>query len=123
MVNLNFTVPQQIANLNAQIQFQRQRCDSSAGRAELKIAQDNLDGLEKKLIDNSNDVSLISTEINLIRSQLNDLLNKNATLYGQIVEVQGNINSLKGQLPSIQNNLNKLYVEANRGLQIIKTSN
>lgn len=43
LVNLNFTVPQQIANINAQILFQQQRCNNAGGnQADLKAAQDVL---------------------------------------------------------------------------------
>jgi len=43
LVNLNFTVPQQIATLNAQIAAQRQRCANAGGNnGDLKGAQDGL---------------------------------------------------------------------------------
>jgi chromosome segregation ATPase len=111
LINLNFTVPQQIANLNAQIVFQQQRCTASGGnQVDLKIVQDNLAGFEKKLLDANNDVNTITAEISLVKSQLADLLNQNTTIYNQIIVIQENINTLKQQLPGIQNNLNKLYL-------------
>lgn len=55
LINLNFTVPQQIANLNAQILFQQQRCSNAGGnQVDLKIVQENLADFEKKLRDNNN---------------------------------------------------------------------
>jgi hypothetical protein len=55
LINLNFTVPQQIANLNAQIVYQQQRCSNAGGnQVDLKIVQDNLASYEKKLVDNNN---------------------------------------------------------------------
>ena len=124
LINLNFTVPQQIANLNAQILFQQQRCSASGGnQVDLKIVQDNLAIYEKKLLDTNNDVNSITTEISIIKSQLQDLINQSATLNGQIMALQDNINTLRQQLPNAQNNLNRLYVEGNRGLQILKSTN
>jgi chromosome segregation ATPase len=102
LINLNYTVPQQIANLNSQITIQQASCSSDNGgytNADLAAAQNKLAGLQGQLTDSSNIIVNINTNISLAKAQLTDLFNKSALLTQNINKIQGNINSLKQQLP------------------------
>jgi predicted nucleic acid-binding Zn-ribbon protein len=125
LINLNYTVPQQIANLNAQIETQKAACASNAGytQADLTAALDKLAALQGRLTGSNNDIVSINSQINVTKAQLTDLLAKLGQINANIAKTQANINALKGSLPAEQSSLSQLYVQGNKYVQTVSNSN
>jgi len=104
LINLNYTVPQQIANLNAQISIQQASCSQTIyGPADLKNAQSQLLALQKDLGDAGNQVDNINANITAVKAQLTDLLSQSGQISQLIGKVQGDLGTLKQRLPQEQN--------------------
>lgn len=124
LINLNYTVPQQIANLNAQISIQQASCSQTIyGPADLKNAQNQLLSLQKDLGDAGNQVDNINANITAVKAQLTDLLSQSGQLSQQIGKVQADLGTLKQRLPQEQNSLSELYVTGNQQIQIVRSTN
>lgn len=123
LVSLNFTVPQQIANINAQISAQQASCQNAYSPSDLKNAQDQLSGLIVQLNTASNAAEAINANITIVKGQLTDLLSQNSQLTLQINRTQADLSTLKQQLPQEQGFLSTLYLQGNQALQTVQTLN
>lgn len=124
LINLNFTVPQQIANINAQISAQQSSCQTTTYTpADLTTAQNQLSTLSQQLNVANNLIDGINSNITAVKSQLTDLLNQNQQLNQQIAKIQADIAALRQQLPQEQASLSRLYLQGNQEIQKIRNYN
>jgi predicted nucleic acid-binding Zn-ribbon protein len=123
LINLNYTVPQQVANINAQISAQQATCQSNYSPIDLSNAQNQLSNLTQQLTGANNIINGINANITAVKGQLTDLLNQNAQLTQQISKVQGDLTTLKQQLPQEQAFLGNLYTQGNQVLQTVQNLN
>jgi predicted nucleic acid-binding Zn-ribbon protein len=123
LISLNYTVPQQVANINAQIAAQQANCQNTYSSADLTAANSQLTTLQQQLTNAANQGDGISANITAVKGQLTDLLNQNTNLQQQISKTQADINTLKQQLPTEQAVLSKLYLQGNQALQLVQTTN
>ncbi|XP_031472663.1 uncharacterized protein LOC116245094 [Nymphaea colorata] len=123
LINLKFTVPQQVANINAQIAAQQANCQNTYTPADLTAANTQLTTLQQQLVNANNLGDGISANITAVKGQLTDLLNQNSQLQQQVSKTQSDINALKQQLPIQQSSLSRLYLQGNQALQLVQSTN
>lgn len=123
LVSLNYTVPQQIANINAQISAQQATCQNAYSPTDLKSAQDQLSALIIQLSTASNAAESINANITVVKGQLTELLSQNSQITQQINKTQADLTTLKQQLPQEQGFLSTLYVQGNQVLQTVQSLN
>ena len=124
LINLNYTVPQQIASLKAQIAIQNAQCGNDNNVfIELTAARERLSQLQVKLTDNGNNIAKINGSISLVKGELTELIATHDKLTAGIAEVTANMRTLKLSLPKYESELSECYIRGNKALKFIQSAN
>ena len=124
LINLNFTVPQQVASLRAQIELQNAQCGNDNNVfIELTAARARLRDLEGQLTNNGNEIARINGRITIVRAELTDLTDGRNALIITISDLTASLRTLKLSLPTYESELSECYVRGNRALKLIESTN